>query len=66
MSKIASVAANNSDYHRITEIKQEWQRAEQLRLEEKYNKILADQRELARIERNRWMNQSGQNIDRYV
>jgi hypothetical protein len=66
MSKIASVAANNIDYSRMIEIKQEWRRFEQLRLEEKYNKILADQRELARIERNRWMNQSGQNIDRYV
>jgi len=61
---VSKVAEYNAEIYRRTEIKQLDKRHEELRLEERRNKQRAEIDEQKRIERNRQMNQPGQNVDR--
>jgi hypothetical protein len=61
---IDRVAAYNNEIYQRTEYKRLEQRQEEQRLEERRNKQLAEVNEQKRIERNRQMNQPGQNVDR--
>ena len=61
---VGRVAAYNNEIYQRTEYKRLEQRHEERRLEERRNKQLAEVSEQKRIERNRQMNQPGQNVDR--
>ena len=61
---VTRVTAYNNEIYQRTEYKRLEQRHEELRLDERRNKQQAEVNEQKRIERNRQMNQSGQNVDR--
>jgi hypothetical protein len=61
---VSKVAEYNAEIYRRTEIKQLDKRHEELRLEERRNKQTAEISEQKRIEMNRFMGRSGQNVDR--
>jgi hypothetical protein len=61
---VTRVTAYNNEIYQRTEYKRLEQRHEERRLEERHNKQTAEVNEQKRIERNRQMNQPGQNVDR--
>ena len=61
---VTRVTAYNNEIYQRTEYKRLEQRHEERRLEERLAKYQAEVQEQKRIERNRQMNQPGQNVDR--
>lgn len=61
---VTKVTAYNNEIYQRTEYRRLEQRHEERRIEERRNKFQAEVQEQKRIERNRQMNQSGQNVDR--
>ena len=64
MTEVNRVTAQNAEYYRQAEIRKIDRRHEELRLEERRVKQNLRITEEARIEMNRRMNRSGQNVDR--
>ena len=64
MTEVNRVTAQNAQYYRQSEIRKIDRRHEELRLEERRVKQNLRITEEARIEMNRRMNRSGQNVDR--
>jgi hypothetical protein len=61
---VTRVTAYNNEIYQRTEYKRLEQRCEERRLQERLAKYHAEVNEQKRIERNRQMNQPGQNVDR--
>jgi hypothetical protein len=64
MTEITRVTAQNAEMYRQMEIKKLDKRHEELRIEEQRVKLNIKANEEARIDMNRRMNRSGQNVDR--
>ena len=64
MTEVSRVTAQNIEMYRQTEVKKLDKRHEELRLEERRVQANIKANEEARIEMNRRMNRSGQNVDR--
>jgi hypothetical protein len=64
MTEITRVTAQNAEMYRQMEIKKLDKRHEELRVEEQRVKLNIKANEEARIDMNRRMNRSGQNVDR--
>ena len=64
MTTINRIAEYNAEIYRNMQIKNAERRLDELRLEERRNKQIREVSEQARIEMNRRMNQSGQNVDK--
>jgi len=61
---VTRVTAYNNQVYQRTEYKRLEQRHEERQVQERRNKYQAEVNEQKRIERNRQMNQPGQNVDR--
>jgi hypothetical protein len=64
MTEVSRVTLQNAEMYRQMEIKKLDRRHEELRLEERRMKQRIEANEEARIQMNRQMNRSGQNVDR--
>ena len=64
MTTINRIAEYNAEIYRNMQIKNAERRLDELRLEERRNKQIREVTEQARIENNRTMNRSGQNVDK--
>jgi hypothetical protein len=64
MTTINRISEYNTEIYRAMQIKNAERRLGELRLEERRNKQIREVSEQARIEMNRMMNRSGQNVDR--
>jgi len=64
MTTINRIAEYNAEIYRNMQIKNAERRLDELRLEERRNKQIREVSEQARIEMNRRMNRTGQNVDR--
>ena len=64
MTTINRITEYNAEIYRNMQIKNAERRLDELRLEERRNKQIREVSEQARIEMNRRMNQSGQNVDK--
>jgi hypothetical protein len=64
MSEISRVTQQNAELYRQTEIKKEWNRSEDCRIEGTRIAIQHKHEEEKRIEMNRYMNRAGQNVDK--
>jgi len=64
MTTINRIAEYNAEIYRNMQIKNAERRLDELRLEERRNKQIREVSEQAKIEMNRRMNQSGQNVDK--
>lgn len=64
MDSVTSVTAYNNEVYQRTEFKRLERRHQELRLEERRTKHQLEVNEQARIEMNRRMNRSGQNVDK--
>ena len=64
MTTINRISEYNTEIYRAMQIKNAERRLDELRLEERRNKQIREVSEQTRIELNRKMNRSGQNIDK--
>lgn len=64
MDSVTSVTAYNNEMFRRTEINRQERRIEERRVEERNIKHQLEVNEQARMEMNRRMNRSGQNVDK--